>query len=78
MTKISAVIPDELVAALKERARAEDRSMGAEVRRALTQHLANMVSVTTGERYSLDPFHELYGRQDRPRYEQFPLPRSAL
>jgi len=35
MTKISAVIPDDLDAALKERARAEDRSVGAVVRRAI-------------------------------------------
>jgi predicted transcriptional regulator len=43
MPKISAVIPDDLGAALKERARAEDRSVGAVVRRALTEHVARPV-----------------------------------
>jgi len=39
MTKISAVVSDELAGALERRARAEDRSMGAVVRRALAEHL---------------------------------------
>jgi len=39
VTKISAVIPDELAGALEERARTEDRSVAAEIRRALTAHL---------------------------------------
>lgn len=43
MTKISAVIPDDLGAALKERARAEDRSVGAVVRRALTEHVSRPI-----------------------------------
>jgi len=37
--KFSAVIPDELAGALEQRARAEDRSVAAEIRRALTAHL---------------------------------------
>jgi Arc/MetJ-type ribon-helix-helix transcriptional regulator len=39
MPKISAVVPDELSTALEERARAEDRSASAVVRRALVEHL---------------------------------------
>ena len=39
MVKISAVLPDELAGALERRARAEDRSRGAVVRRALAEHL---------------------------------------
>lgn len=39
MTKISAVIPDDLGAALKERARVEDRSVGAVVRRSIAAHV---------------------------------------
>jgi hypothetical protein len=45
MTKISAVIPDDLGAALKERARAEDGSVGSIIRRALTEHVARPVAV---------------------------------
>jgi hypothetical protein len=41
VTKISAVLPSELATALEERARAEDRSASAVVRRALTEHLAS-------------------------------------
>jgi len=37
--KISAVIPDDVAFALKERARAEDRSVGAVVRRAIVEHV---------------------------------------
>jgi hypothetical protein len=37
--KISAVLPDALGAALEERARAEDRSASAVVRRAIAEHL---------------------------------------
>jgi hypothetical protein len=44
MPKISAVIPDDLGAALKERARAEDRSVGAVVRRALTEHVSRPIA----------------------------------
>jgi plasmid stability protein len=40
VVKISAVIPDALSAVLEQRARAEDRSMSAEIRRALTEYLA--------------------------------------
>jgi len=39
MAKISALIPDELGAELERRAREEDRSRGAVVRRALAEHL---------------------------------------
>ncbi len=39
MPKLSAVVPDELAAALERRARAEDRSKGAVLRRALAEHL---------------------------------------
>lgn len=35
MTKISAVVPDDVAAALKARAKAEDRSVGAVIRLAL-------------------------------------------
>lgn len=41
MTKISAVIPDELARVLEDRARLEDRSRGAVVRIALAEHLAS-------------------------------------
>jgi hypothetical protein len=37
--KISAVLPDALGVALEERARVEDRSASAVVRRALAEHL---------------------------------------
>ena len=47
MTKISAVIPDDLGAALKERARAEDRSVGAVIRRALTEHVSRPIVTVT-------------------------------
>jgi hypothetical protein len=39
VTKISAVIPDDVAAVLKERAKAEDRSVGAVIRRALAEHI---------------------------------------
>jgi Ribbon-helix-helix protein, copG family len=39
MPKISAVIPDDLGAALREQARVEDRSVGAVVRRAIAEHV---------------------------------------
>jgi len=39
MPKLSAVLSDELAGALERRARAEDRSRGAVVRRALAEHL---------------------------------------
>jgi Ribbon-helix-helix protein, copG family len=44
--KISAVLPDALGAALEERARAEDRSASAVVRRAIIEHLQASPSVT--------------------------------
>ena len=44
--KISAVLPDALGAAREERARAEDRSASAVVRRAITEHLQASPSVT--------------------------------
>jgi hypothetical protein len=34
--------------------------------------LVNMVDITAGERYSMDPFHDLYRPAGRPRYEQYP------
>jgi hypothetical protein len=34
--------------------------------------LDNMVEITAGERYSMDPFHDLYRPARRPRYEQYP------
>jgi predicted transcriptional regulator len=43
VTKTSAVIPDDVAAALKERAKAEDRSVGAVVRRAIADHVARPV-----------------------------------
>ena len=39
MLRVTASIPVELVAALEERARAEDRSASAVVRRAIIEHL---------------------------------------
>lgn len=32
----------------------------------------NLLRVTTGERYSFDPFGDLYSPQNKPRYEQRP------
>ena len=37
--KVPAVIPDDVVAVLKERAKAEDRSLGSVIRRALTDDI---------------------------------------
>jgi hypothetical protein len=34
--------------------------------------LVNMVEITAGERYTMDPFRDLYRPADRPRYEQYP------
>jgi Ribbon-helix-helix protein, copG family len=42
VTKISAVVPDNIVAVLKERARAEDRSLGAVIRLALADHIRRL------------------------------------
>lgn len=39
---------------------------------AIYEVLANLVRVTTGERYSLDPFGDLYAPPSKPRYEQRP------
>jgi predicted transcriptional regulator len=47
MTKISAVIPDDLNVALRQRARAEDRSVGAVVRRAIAEHVRAPVKSRT-------------------------------
>ena len=44
--KVSAVIPDDIVAVLKERAKEEDRSLGA-VRRALADHIARLPPTKT-------------------------------
>lgn len=46
MTKISAVLPDELGATLEQRARAEDRSVSAVIRRAITEHLTTSPSLS--------------------------------
>jgi hypothetical protein len=46
MLRVTASIPVELVAALEERARAEDRSASAVVRRAIAEHLQASPSVT--------------------------------
>ena len=46
--KISAVLPDALGAALEERARAEDRSASAVVRRAIAEHLQISPSLVGG------------------------------
>jgi hypothetical protein len=43
--KISAAIPDEPAVALEERARAEDRSASAVVRRALAEHLSSAATL---------------------------------
>ena len=45
MPKLSAVVSDELAGALERRARAEDRSRGAVVRRALAEHLLTTTPV---------------------------------
>jgi len=53
VAKISAVLPDELGVALEQRARAEDRSASAVVRRALVEHLTSPLGgqvVPTGSR----------------------------
>ena len=42
MTKISAVIPDDVATMLKERARIEDRSVGAVIRRAVAEHVGHV------------------------------------
>lgn len=34
--------------------------------------LVNMVEITGGERYTMDPFHDLYRPAGQPRYEQYP------
>ena len=48
MPRVTASIPVELGAALEERARAEDRSASAVVRRAIAEHL--QVSPSVGSR----------------------------
>jgi ferredoxin len=47
--KVSAVLPVELSAALVERARTEDRSASAVIRRALAEHLASPSGSRTPE-----------------------------
>jgi predicted transcriptional regulator len=39
MPKLSAVVPEDIASALKERARGEDRSVGAVIRRAIAEHV---------------------------------------
>jgi predicted transcriptional regulator len=39
MPKLSAVVPDDIAVALKKRARTEDRSVGAVIRRAIAEHV---------------------------------------
>lgn len=43
--KISAVIADDVAAKLKQRALAEDRSMGAVIRRAIADHVQRPADV---------------------------------
>jgi predicted transcriptional regulator len=50
MQRVSASIPVELGVALEERARAEDRSASAVVRRALAEHLQAFLSGSRGAR----------------------------
>lgn len=42
MPKLSAVIPDDVAALLKERAKAEDRSVGAVMRIAIAEHVGHV------------------------------------
>lgn len=39
---------------------------------AIYEILVNLVRVTVGERYSFDPFDDLYSPPKKPRYEQYP------
>jgi len=39
---------------------------------AIYQMLVNMVEIAAGQRYTMDPFHDLYRPPNRPRYEQYP------
>lgn len=41
MRKLSAVFPDDVAAALKERGKVEDRSVGAVIRRAVAEHVGH-------------------------------------
>jgi hypothetical protein len=34
--------------------------------------LVNLIEITAGARYTMDPFQDLYGAQSRPRYQQVP------
>jgi hypothetical protein len=34
--------------------------------------VVNLIEITAGERYSFDPFQDLYGARNRPRYEHVP------
>jgi predicted transcriptional regulator len=53
MPKLSAVFPDDIAAALKERAHAEDRSVGAVIRRAVAEHVGQ--SATAESRSASTP-----------------------
>jgi hypothetical protein len=39
---------------------------------AIYQMLLNLIEITAGERYLIDPFHDLYRPSDRPRWQQYP------
>lgn len=39
---------------------------------AIYEMLLNLIEITAGERYTLDPFHDLYTPTGQPRYEQYP------
>jgi hypothetical protein len=39
---------------------------------AIYQMLLNLIEIAAGERYLIDPFHDLYRPPDRPRWQQYP------
>lgn len=39
---------------------------------AIYEMLANLIAISGGARYTMDPFQDLYTPAGRPRYEQFP------
>jgi hypothetical protein len=39
---------------------------------AIYEILVNMIEITAGDRYTMDPLHDLYRPPGRPRYEQYP------
>ena len=64
MTKISAAVPDEIQAQLEQLARENDRSVSAEIRRALSTHLAS--SHVVGSRRASRLEHSRSGRDASP------------